>query len=149
MCLNPSTCRWVSLPWSLQLSLLLILFESASPARTALTGQSAPAAPAALLPQALSKGTTCLAAAVQKSEPVCGILELGSVTCKREKRLYLSHNSIVDLKIKIFFFLELIWSVLTSTCMHTTQQIMFFNTDNLYICTCIVNAFGMVLSVAL
>lgn len=65
----------------MQLSLFLILFGSAPPARAALTGQSASAASAALLPQALSKSTACLGAAVQKSEPVCGVLGLGSNTC--------------------------------------------------------------------
>lgn len=99
----------VSLPWSLQLSLLLTVFESASPPRAALTGQSAPAASAALLPQALSKGTS-LAAAGQKSEPVvefwdCALIH---VACKKEKRLHLLHNFTVDLKKKIFFLLNLV-----------------------------------------
>lgn len=69
------------------------------------------------------------------------------VACKREKRLHLLHNFIVNLKMKIIYF-SLKLSMLTSTCIHTTQQITFFNTDNLCICMCIVNVLGMVLRVA-
>lgn len=85
-----------------------MLFESASPPRTALTGRLAPAASAALLPQALSKGTAHLSAAGQKSEPVCGaVLGLSSNTCclqKGEEAAPLAHLHSGPQNKDFFFF---------------------------------------------
>lgn len=68
-------------------ALSLADIESSSPPRPALTGQAAPAASAAFLPQALSKETAHLTAAGQKSEPVCaGVLGLCfNIYCLQEE----------------------------------------------------------------